>query len=191
MFRCAIVLLCAVLLAAGALAADVSLAWDHSISEAVTGYRIYYGPSSRTYRAHDEVPYQTTWTVKGLAPGTWYFAATAIDSAGNESEYSNEVSTTIEEPQPALAITSLAVSMRWFGVVLLCVTNANAKAILRYTDLQSGERQTVIATPEPIRTQHRVVLYLNMGAERYYKYEWTVEDAAGHILMESGTFQIR
>jgi hypothetical protein len=59
---------------------------------------MYYGNASRTYSAHDEVPYQTTWTVTGLGSGIWYFAVTAFDTAGNESDFSNEVSTTIGAP---------------------------------------------------------------------------------------------
>ena len=29
--------------------AEVTLEWDHSVSETVTGYRIYYGTESRQY----------------------------------------------------------------------------------------------------------------------------------------------
>jgi hypothetical protein len=94
----AVAICCAMLLSVASWAADVSLAWDHSISEGVLGYRMYYGNASRTYSAHDEVPYQTTWTVTGLGSGIWYFAATAFDTNGNESNFSNEVSTTIGAP---------------------------------------------------------------------------------------------
>lgn len=76
-------------------AADVQLAWDHSASTNVVGYKIYYGTASANYSKQDVVPYQTTWTVSGLDPGTWYFAATAFDIDGNESDYSNEVNTIV------------------------------------------------------------------------------------------------
>jgi len=75
-----------------AAAADVSLAWDPSPSPAITGYKIYVGTASRVYGAPITIGIQTTYTVTGLAAGsTFYFAATAYDAAGNESDFSNEV----------------------------------------------------------------------------------------------------
>lgn len=96
--KCLILLCGTWLLCVTAWAADVNLAWDHSPSDGVVGYRMYYGNASRTYTQHDAVPYQLTWTVTGLANGTYYFAVTALDIDGNESDYSNEVSTTIGTP---------------------------------------------------------------------------------------------
>lgn len=78
-----------------ALSTDVSLAWDHSTSTGVTGYKVYYGTSSRSYVAPVIVPYQNFATVTGLPSGTYYFAVTAFDASGNESAYSTEISTTI------------------------------------------------------------------------------------------------
>jgi hypothetical protein len=78
-----------------ALCADVQLAWD-SVATA-TGYKIYVGSASGTYTLTYNVGNVTTYTVTGLGPGTWYFAATAYD-ATRESGYSNEVSTTIVAP---------------------------------------------------------------------------------------------
>jgi hypothetical protein len=184
-----ILTICCLLLQAVALqSADVSLAWDPSVSPGVVNYRIYRGNSSRSYSAHDHLGNVTTHTVMGLAPGIWYFTATALDSEGNESDYSNEVSTVIAEE---FRITSMSASMRWFGVVLLCTTSDNASAILRYTDLLTGERQAVVATPTATRTQHRAVLYLTMGRTNYYKYEWTVTDAGGTVAVMEGTFQTK
>ena len=78
-----------------AMAADVSLAWDPSISPNISGYKVYVGTSSRYYNAPITIGNQTTYTVTGLTNGTYYFAVTAFDIDGNESDYSNEVSTTI------------------------------------------------------------------------------------------------
>jgi hypothetical protein len=78
-----------------AMAADVSLAWDPSISPNISGYKVYVGTSSRTYNAPVVIGNQTAYTVTGLTSGTYYFAVTAFDVDGNESDYSNEVSTTI------------------------------------------------------------------------------------------------
>jgi hypothetical protein len=54
---------------------------------------VYCGVSSRNYAVGADVGNQTGYTVKGLQEGeTYYFAATAYDDYGNESDYSEEVS---------------------------------------------------------------------------------------------------
>ena len=80
----------------GADALTASLSWDASPSDGVTGYRVYVGTASRSYDAPGSGVYvgaTTSYKVSGLARGqTYYFAVTAVDAAGNESLYSNEVS---------------------------------------------------------------------------------------------------
>jgi hypothetical protein len=71
---------------------SVTLAWGSSTSVGVTGYNLYYGTSSQTYDKAIPAGTATQATVSDLQPGTtYYFASTAYDSAGNESEFSNEV----------------------------------------------------------------------------------------------------
>ena len=73
----------------------VSLGWDASPSDQVVGYRIYIGTTSRIYSRMDQVGNVLLYTVNNLTPGIkYYFAATAYDVLGTESDYSNEVSTT-------------------------------------------------------------------------------------------------
>ena len=76
-------------------AGDVSLAWNPSASEDVVGYKIYTGNSSGNYNDTITIGNQTSYTVTDLSDGTYFFAVTAFDAAGNESGFSNEVSTTI------------------------------------------------------------------------------------------------
>jgi hypothetical protein len=72
--------------------AQVKLAWDANTEPALAGYKIYVGASSRTYDYSVDVGNSTEHTVTGLADGqTYYLAATAYDTDGNESGYSNEV----------------------------------------------------------------------------------------------------
>lgn len=78
-------------------ATDISLAWDHSVTTSVVGYKVYFGNGSRTYGTPISIPYQDTYTVTGLGAGTWYFAVTAFDDLGNESDFSNEVSQIIKD----------------------------------------------------------------------------------------------
>jgi hypothetical protein len=85
-------------------AADVNLAWDHSITPTVTGYKIYYGSASGIYGTPITIGYVTAYTVPSLGPGKYYFAVTAFDAQGNESVYSNEVSATINA-KPSAPVT--------------------------------------------------------------------------------------
>lgn len=81
--------------AISAAAADIRLAWDANTEPDLAGYYVYYGQHSRAYSNSTKLGTQTTYTVTGLPPGTYYFAVTAFNTAGQESAYSNEVSTTI------------------------------------------------------------------------------------------------
>ncbi|MCE5241695.1 MAG: Ig-like domain-containing protein [Desulfobacteraceae bacterium] len=71
-------------------AAQATLAWD-TVAEA-TGYKFYAGNASRTYSPAIDVGNQSTYTWTGLEYGpTYYFAVTAYDGYGNESDYSVEL----------------------------------------------------------------------------------------------------
>ncbi len=73
-------------------AAEVRLAWDPSPDPQVVGYRIHYGPGSGSYTNAITVGAATTATISGLLVGaTYYFAATAFNTNGDESVFSNEV----------------------------------------------------------------------------------------------------
>jgi hypothetical protein len=70
----------------------VTLAWEHSPSPEVVGYRVYYGAASGDYTNSIVVGDRTTITVPGLAGGvTNYFAVTAYDANSVESMFSNEI----------------------------------------------------------------------------------------------------
>jgi hypothetical protein len=83
------------ILAAPASAQDVTLAWDPNAETDLAGYKVYIGNASRTYGTPVVIGTQTTYTFTGLVPGTYYFAVTAVNTAGLESGFSNEVWTTL------------------------------------------------------------------------------------------------
>jgi hypothetical protein len=62
----------------------------------LSGYKIYYGNAPGNYPQSVSVSgaSTTTWTLS-LAPGTYYFAMSAVDSTGAESARTNEVSKTV------------------------------------------------------------------------------------------------
>lgn len=79
-------------------AADVSFSWLPNSERSLAGYKIYYGPQARSYLVSVDVgkPRPVNNTIKAtltkLTPGTtYYFAATAYDTDGAESQFSQEI----------------------------------------------------------------------------------------------------
>lgn len=96
MLKVLIGILFVLIFASSVSAASVTLVWDPSPSQDVTGYKIYYGTSSRSYTNVIVVGNVLTATITGLVEGTkYYFAATAYNVLGWESDYSAEVSYTV------------------------------------------------------------------------------------------------
>lgn len=81
-------------------AATVTLAWDPSPDTNVSSYNIYYGGASGDYTNEISSGDVTNSVVSGLDEGaTYFFAATAVDSSGDESDFSNEISYSVPGPQ--------------------------------------------------------------------------------------------
>lgn len=80
---------------------SATLSWEPPAENAdgspltpLAGYKIYYGTTPGQYSESIAVPDPavTSYTVDGLAPGTYYFAITAVDTNAQESGYGDEVS---------------------------------------------------------------------------------------------------
>jgi Fibronectin type III domain len=72
-------------------AATVSLGWSPSSDPDVVGYNIYYGTASGDYTSVVSVGDVSDVTISNLTAGvTYYFAATALDAYGDESDFSSE-----------------------------------------------------------------------------------------------------
>jgi hypothetical protein len=76
-------------------AKQVTLAWDANTERNLGGYRLYYGPASRSYTSVIDVGNQTNYTFFDLEDDkAYYFAVTAYNSKQTfESGFSNEVNT--------------------------------------------------------------------------------------------------
>lgn len=63
----------------------------------LAGFRVYFGNSPHDLRYVTEVkdPGARSWVIENLTPATWYFAATAFDASGAESDRSNTASKTV------------------------------------------------------------------------------------------------
>jgi len=96
---------------------SVILQWDPSLDLEVVGYKIYYGTTSRNYTDVVAVGNVLTSTITGLQSGaTYYFAATAYDAFGNESDFSNEISRTVPTTAATLTPANGSAGQFSFGV---------------------------------------------------------------------------
>ncbi len=98
-----------VLTASGATAPasyNAVLTWDRSPNSSVAGYRVHYGTASRNYTDSVVAGNVMTTTVGGLTSGSsYYFAVTAYDASGAQSDFSNEVRIVPGQPRVRLALS--------------------------------------------------------------------------------------
>jgi len=80
---------------------EIELSWDHNTQDELAGYYVYYGTSSRNYfDGPIKLPKESVVEIEGrviyqftiaLTPGvTYFFAVTAYDIWGYETDFSNE-----------------------------------------------------------------------------------------------------
>jgi len=82
-------------------AAEITLAWDRNSEPDIAGYRVYYGRESRSYTNVVDVGNYTSCVIADLEDGvTYYFVATAYNTSGYESGYSNEISSAMSGTIP-------------------------------------------------------------------------------------------
>lgn len=76
------------------------LAWNPLPSAELNGYKLYYGSISGRYLQQRSVDKESqTVTLRALPVGmTYYFAVRAVNAAGDESDFSQEVAVTIGNP---------------------------------------------------------------------------------------------
>jgi len=77
-------------------AETVTLVWDENKETDLAGYIFYYGAASGDYSFSMDVGNTTQYTIQNLDQGvTYYFAVSAYDEGGNESDLSVELPHTI------------------------------------------------------------------------------------------------
>ena len=87
-----LVLLIPLLAASFVDASEIPLTWDPS-ADVVAGYKVYYGTSSKRYQQSVDVGSETDVVLDLDLPNKkHYFAVTAYDHEGNESDLSNRIS---------------------------------------------------------------------------------------------------
>lgn len=75
------------------------ISWDANTEPDLAGYKIYYGTASSQYDNSVDIGNVTEYRAFDLVvEQRYYFVVTAYDQAGNESDYSEEVSEIVSEP---------------------------------------------------------------------------------------------
>jgi hypothetical protein len=86
------VLGCLLLAVMPVMAANLKITWQPNSEPDLAGYFIYYGVQTGFYNHRLAVGRQTEYTIRNLKPGAMYFiAVTAVDTAGNESAFSEQI----------------------------------------------------------------------------------------------------
>jgi len=88
---------------------DVTLQWQANTEPDLAGYRVYRGTQAggpytqvgTDIACGPNVEECCTFVDQGLSDGTYFWVATAFDTGGLESEYSNEVTATLDSTAPA------------------------------------------------------------------------------------------
>lgn len=83
------------------------LVWNANTEPDISGYRRYQGTNPRTYSQWEYLGNTTTNKIPDLTHGQiWYFAVTALNFSGLESDFSNEVAYEFPPPEPPVLSVS-------------------------------------------------------------------------------------
>ena len=106
-----VLIILSILLASTAYAAtDVTFQWDANTESDLAGYRLYRAETSGAYTKGafiKEIPCAASQTAcatatdQGVPDGTYFWVVTAFDTSGFESDWSNEVTDTIDTQAPS------------------------------------------------------------------------------------------
>jgi len=92
-------------------AASVELSWQPNTEPDLQGYNVYYGTQQRNYGPPVPVADTTRHTLSGLEEGgVYYIALSAVDTSGNESGFSNEISVKVSSNIPSNGLPVVAVT---------------------------------------------------------------------------------
>ncbi len=135
---------------------SVTLAWDPSLGPDIAGYTIYLGTSSGKYSTTMFVGNVTSVTISNLvAGGTYYFAATAVDTLGFESEFSNELSYTV----PTLV-----------GPIPLAIQISPNRQVVLGSTTQPGARISILSSPDLNGSNWTVLGTVTAGSDGSFQF---------------------
>lgn len=162
-------------------ARTVTLTWDPNSEPDLSHYIVYWGTTTRNYTMNSgNIGLVTTHTLTIPDTGQYFFAVTAVDTAGLESDYSNEVFTennTVNLPPTANAGLDQGVMSGSVATLDGSGTDPNGDT-LSYSWTQIGGTTVTLSsktvakptfTAPTLTTQNNIVL----------TFQLTVKDPAG------------
>jgi VCBS repeat-containing protein len=127
-------------------AVQVTLAWYPNTDSDLAGYKVYYGTSSGNYGFHYDAGNSTSYKVSNLQAGsTYYFAATAYDVYGNESDFSKEISYSVPNSSPVAQAGTLTTKQDTPAGGVLSATDPDGDS-LTFSIASQGARGTAVVT---------------------------------------------
>jgi len=117
-----------------AFAGGVTLKWDPNTESDLKGYNFYIGTQSGIYNGPNSPTFVnkafTSTSAENLQEGaTYYFAITAVDYSGNESEPSDEVSKEIPVPGPDTTAPTVTLTAPTHGTTVAGAVTVAALAV--------------------------------------------------------------
>lgn len=145
-----LMVLFATVLAGSAKAQSITLAWDPV--SGVSGYKLYQGGASRVYSNSVDAGTTTQRTLSNITIGkTYYFAVTAYNSSGIESDYSSEITYTVPvSGNPVITLTSPtngAIYSAPATIHLAANVTANGHTITKVQFLNNGALLNEVTVP--------------------------------------------
>jgi hypothetical protein len=164
----------------GACAQTVTFTWDPV--SGIAGYKLHQGGVSRVYTNSINSGNVSQATVAGLIVGrTYYFAVTAYNSSGIESDYSSEIAYTVTGT-PAITLTSPADGATYSGpatIHLAANVVANGHSLTKVQFLNNGALlNEVTAAPFATDVGNVVGGFYSYSARLVYDGGLTVDSAA-------------
>lgn len=176
---------------------SVTLAWDPNPESDLAGYILYYGSTSRNYTNAVNVVNATTNTVSGLVDGvSYFFAVTAYNTNGLESDFSDEVSYSRPTGSP-IAITLQPLITR--SNVTLRGTSSVA-GMAAWFDLSEGTNAPnwhQVAALGPTNQIYWVSLSTNQMASyggakpTNWTYRFSTSDTSNQLISAAVSFDLR
>jgi len=176
--------------ASAAQAQSVTLAWDPV--SGVAGYKVYQGGATRVYTNSADAGAATQETVSTLTVGkTYYFAVTAYNSSGVESDDSSEISYTVPAISgPVITLTSPANGAAYSApatIHLAANVTANGHTITKVQFLGNGTVATeVSAAPFATDLQNVKAGAYSYSARLVYDAGLTLDTPAVGVTVTSG-----
>jgi hypothetical protein len=147
---------------------SVTLAWDASPSTNIAGYKIYYGTNSGSYTQVVSAGPATQRAIAGLTPGTsYFFAATACDDTGLESDYSNEIPFTAPAARPDVSLPELSLLRTGTNSILQWPTNYPGYTLQSSSSPAGG--WTDLASSPSVSGSAYTYTHTASAAQQYYR----------------------